>query len=108
VRTEIGDVNSRVDTLTQAIEQVIAWLNAHPRAAYIEIEGHTDTVGPREMNDQLGLKRAAAAKQYLCERHGVPLHKVNVTSFGAEKPVISNQTREGRAMNRRIVIRVLS
>jgi outer membrane protein OmpA-like peptidoglycan-associated protein len=90
------------------LDQVIAWLKAYPRAAYIEIEGHTDNVGPKEVNDRLGLKRAEAAKQYLCARYGVPLHKVNVMSQGAEKPVISNQTREGRAMNRRIVIRVLS
>jgi outer membrane protein OmpA-like peptidoglycan-associated protein len=38
----------------------------------------------------------------------VPLHKINVISYGEEKPVSQNKTREGRAQNRRVVIRVLS
>ena len=60
------------------------------------------------MNYQLGLDRAEAVKRYLYAQHQIPLHKINVISYGEEKPVSPNNTRDGRAQNRRVVIRVLS
>ena len=90
------------------LDQIVAWLKANPKMAYVEIEGHTDNVGPKAVNDRLGLERAEAAKRYIHDRYDIALHKINVVSYGAEKPMISNGTREGRAMNRRIVVRVLS
>ena len=74
----------------------------------LEIEGHTDSTGSAELNERLGLERAESVKQYLYEQHQVPLHKINVISYGEEKPVAPNDTREGRAQNRRVVVRVLS
>ena len=56
----------------------------------------------------LGLNRAEAVKRYLHEQHQLPLHKINVISYGEDKPVAPNNTRDGRAQNRRVVIRVLS
>jgi peptidoglycan-associated lipoprotein len=47
-------------------------------------------------------------KRYLYMQHQVPLHKINVISYGEQKPVSPNNTRDGRAQNRRVVIRVLS
>jgi len=47
-------------------------------------------------------------KQYLYTQHQIPLHKINVISYGEDKPVAPNNTRAGRAMNRRVVVRVLS
>ena len=47
-------------------------------------------------------------KRYLYETHQVPLHKMNVISWGEDKPVSPNNTRDGRAQNRRVVIRVLA
>jgi outer membrane protein OmpA-like peptidoglycan-associated protein len=61
-----------------------------------------------EVNDKLGLARAEAAKKYLYDTYQIPLHKINVISYGEEKPVSPNNTRDGRAQNRRVVIRVLS
>lgn len=90
------------------LDSIVDWLKASPRMAFIEIEGHTDNIGPNAVNDRLGLERAEAARQYLHDQHQLPLHKMNVMSYGAEKPVMPNTTREGRAMNRRIVVRVLS
>ena len=75
---------------------------------FIEIEGHTDNVGSRELNQRLGLERAEEVKRYLYEQHQIPLHKINVISYGEEKPVSPNNTREGRAQNRRVVVKVLS
>ena len=89
------------------IDELVAELKANPNGAYIEIEGHTDSTGPADFNKQLGLERAEAVKRYLYETQQVPLHKINVISFGAEKPVAPNTTREGRAKNRRVVIKVL-
>ena len=83
-------------------------LKADPKDIYIEIEGHTDNVGAATYNDQLGLERAEAVKRYLYEAHQVPLHKINAISYGEEKPVAPNNTREGRAQNRRVVIKVLA
>jgi outer membrane protein OmpA-like peptidoglycan-associated protein len=75
---------------------------------YIEVEGHTDNVGPQEGNYELGLERAEAVKRYLYMQHQIPLHKINVISYGEEKPVSPNNTKDGRAQNRRVVVRVLS
>jgi peptidoglycan-associated lipoprotein len=101
----------RADLPEQAkarIDEMINQLKADPKAIYIEIEGHTDTIGSARLNDQLGLERAEAVKRYLYEAHQVPLHKMNAISFGEEKPVAPNNTRQGRAQNRRVVIKVLA
>ena len=90
------------------IDELVNELIANPQGVYIEIEGHTDDVGSIEANRRLGLARAEAAKRYIHEHHSVPLHKINVISFGEERPVAPNRNQEGRARNRRIVIRVLS
>jgi peptidoglycan-associated lipoprotein len=90
------------------IDEMVNQLKADPKAIYIEIEGHTDSIGANNLNDHLGLERAEAVKRYLYEAHQVPLHKINAISFGEEKPVAPNNTRQGRAQNRRVVIKVLA
>ena len=90
------------------IDQLVDQLKAEPTGAFIEIEGHTDAAGPSELNYRLGLQRAENVKRYLYEQHQVPLHKINVISYGEEKPIAPNNTRAGRAQNRRVVIKVLS
>jgi peptidoglycan-associated lipoprotein len=96
------------DEAKSRIDEVIAQLKADPKGVFIEIEGHTDNVGSVELNQRLGMERAETVKRYIYESHQVPLHKINVISYGEEKPVSPNKTREGRAQNRRVVIRVLS
>lgn len=93
---------------TAAIDQMVASLQSQKSAVWIEIEGHTDNVGDKKYNESLGLKRAEAVKRYLYEKHQVPLHKMNVISYGEDKPASSNKTRVGRAQNRRVVIKVLA
>ena len=90
------------------IDQLVQQLKAEPKGAYIEIEGHTDTTGPKDLNYRLGLERAENVKRYLYENHQVPLHKINVISYGEEKPIAPNNSRDGRAQNRRVVIRILA
>jgi peptidoglycan-associated lipoprotein len=90
------------------IDQIVSQLKANPNGGYIEIEGHTDNVGAPMTNHKIGLERAEAVKRYLYENQQIPLHKMNVISYGEEKPIAPNKTRDGRSQNRRVVIKVLA
>jgi len=93
---------------TSAIDSMVNTLKTDKKAVWVEIEGHTDNTGDKTYNERLGLARAEAVKRYLYEKHQIPLHKINVISYGEEKPVAPNNTRAGRAQNRRVVIKVLA
>jgi peptidoglycan-associated lipoprotein len=95
------------DDAKARLDEVVNQLKANPNGAYIEVEGYTDNIGSKEYNDKLGLERAESVKKYLYEQHQIPLHRISVISYGPEKPVAPNTTREGRAKNRRVVIKVL-
>jgi len=96
------------DEARARLDAVVNDLKSKQQNMFIEIEGHTDNTGSAEYNEQLGLERAEAVKRYLYEQHQIPLHRMNVISFGEEKPVAPNNTRQGRAQNRRVVVKVLS
>ncbi len=96
------------DAAKARIDELVAQLLADPKGAFFEIEGHTDNTGPASINERIGLERADTVKRYLYEAHQIPLHKINIISFGEAKPVAPNTSRDGRAQNRRVVIRVLS
>jgi outer membrane protein OmpA-like peptidoglycan-associated protein len=95
------------DEAKAKLDELVTQLKADPKGAYFEIEGHTDNVGGKEINEKIGMERAEAVKRYLYEQHQIPLHRMNVISYGEEKPLAPNKTREGRAQNRAVVIRVL-
>src|SRR5690349_13651307 len=92
----------------QKIDEMVAQLKQDPKNIYLEIEGHTDNVGDKTINEKIGLARAEAVKKYLYEQYQIPLHKMNVISYGEEKPIAPNKTKAGRAQNRRVVIKVLA
>jgi outer membrane protein OmpA-like peptidoglycan-associated protein len=71
----------------------------------IEIEGHADWIGSTAYNDRLGLARAETVKRYMTEHLGFPPQGLSVVSYGEREPVAPNTTREGRAQNRRVVIK---
>jgi len=96
------------DEAKAKLDELIGQLKADPKGAFFEIEGHTDNVGDKTVNEKVGMERAEAVKRYLYEQHQIPLHKMNVISYGEEKPVAPNKTKDGRAQNRRVVIRVLA
>ena len=96
------------DEAKARLDAIVNQLKTDPRGIYIEIEGHTDNVGSKELNERLGMERAETVKRYLYEQHQVPLHKINVITYGEDKPVAPNTNREGRAQNRRVVVRILS
>jgi outer membrane protein OmpA-like peptidoglycan-associated protein len=89
------------------LDDLAAKVKALDKTVYLEIEGHTDSIGSEQYNYELGLKRAEAVLRYLNERGGLPLHLMSVISYGETKPVADNRTPDGRARNRRVVVRVL-
>src|SRR5262245_4072528 len=96
------------DTARQRLDEMVAQLKQDPKGIFLEIEGHTDNVGGKIINEKVGLERAEAVKRYLYEQYQIPLHKMNIISYREDKPIAPNKTREGRAQNRRVVIKVLA
>jgi peptidoglycan-associated lipoprotein len=96
------------DAAKARLDQLVQQLKSDTKNVFIEIEGHTDNVGSPEINEKIGMERAEAVKRYLYEQHQVPLHKMNVISYGEDKPVAPNNKKDGRAQNRRVVVKVLS
>jgi peptidoglycan-associated lipoprotein len=90
-----------------AIDEFANQLKEQNKSVYVEIQGHTDNVGPDTYNEELGLSRAEAVRRYLNQQHGFPLHRINVISYGETAAVSDNGTREGRATNRRVALVVL-
>ena len=96
------------DEAKAKIDEMVAQMKQDPKNIYLEIEGHTDNVGDKVTNEKIGLARAEAVQRYLYEQYQIPLHKMNVISYGKDKPVAPNKTKAGRAQNRRVVIKVLA
>jgi len=82
-------------------------VKGYDHTVYVEIQGYTDNTGSKEYNQMLGQKRADTVRRYLNETAGIPLHLIEAVSFGEESPVADNSTRQGRAQNRRVVVRIL-
>jgi outer membrane protein OmpA-like peptidoglycan-associated protein len=82
-------------------------LKSDNRNVYLEIQGHTDSSGTKDYNDQLGEERAEAVRLFLNEQ-GVALNRMNTISYGETAPVADNKTKAGRAQNRRVQIVVLA
>ena len=91
----------------QRLAQFAQRLQGENKNVYLEIQGYTDSTGTPEHNDQLGEQRAEAVRRFL-NRQGVALNRMATISYGETKPVAPNNTREGRAQNRRVAIVVLS
>lgn len=89
------------------IDEAIEPFKSANRGVYFEIEGHTDATGEESYNQKLGEERAMAVRNYLHDQHEIALNRIQVISYGESKPVADNGTRDGRAQNRRVVIRVL-
>jgi peptidoglycan-associated lipoprotein len=95
------------DEAKAMIDEAVAPLVQANRGVFFEIEGHTDNTGDAAYNFKLGEERAMAVRDYIAKKHGIALSRLNVISYGEEKPVADNKDRDGRAQNRRVVIRIL-
>jgi hypothetical protein len=81
-------------------------MEQHP-SLRIRLEGHTDQVGSAAYNQKLSLNRALAVKSALTAQ-GIVGQRIEVTGFGATRPITGNDTDEGRAQNRRVEVVDLS
>jgi len=95
------------DDTKLVVDDAIAQLKAENKGVFFEIEGHTDSTGPEAYNLKLGEERAEAVRNYLHDQHGIALNRMQLISYGESKPVEDNKTKEHRAQNRRVVIKVL-
>ena len=88
------------------LEKVKSVVEMFPEAQLV-VEGHTDSQGEPSANVLLSEKRAYAVMQYLRQSLLIPADRITSMGYGADKPVASNQTAEGRAKNRRIDVIIM-
>ena len=101
---------NKAEISKEAEEQLNAFaerLKGENKNVYLEIQGHTDSTGSDDYNMKLGEARAEAVRRYL-NKQGVALNRMSTISYGANEPVESNKTKDGRAKNRRVVVIVLA
>ena len=91
----------------EALDEFAAKIKAENRGVYIEVQGHTDSIGSAAHNHKVGQQRAEAVRSYLHTKGGIPLHRLSAMSYGETMPVASNMNRAGRIQNRRVVLVVL-
>lgn len=81
---------------------------ASTKSYILEVTGGTDSTGSADYNYALSQRRADAVVQYLASKYDIPARRFYLIGIGKDKEVADNTTREGRAKNRRVEIRVLS
>ncbi len=89
----------QLDTLAKTIAQQNRY--------FIEVQGYTDAVGPDAYNLELSRRRAEAVVRYLTMVHKIPLVRIFSLGYGEDSPAAQNKTRDGRAQNRRVEVRML-
>ncbi len=98
--------SSVVDSASYAtLDQLAADLERFPRVM-LEVQGHTDNIGGEEFNQRLSEARAESVRNYLVSK-GIEAKRLRTKGFAFFVPVASNDTEEGRAMNRRTVFKIL-
>ncbi len=97
------------DALTEESKKILnhvaSLLKHHPEVHHVEIEGHTDSSGPAELNLELSQRRAQAVESYLVAQ-GVEKAKLTAIGYGSTRPIESNKTQEGRLANRRVEFKI--
>ncbi|MDM1340874.1 outer membrane protein Omp38 [Acinetobacter pseudolwoffii] len=83
--------------IAKVAEKLVEYPNATAR-----IEGHTDNTGPRALNERLSLARANSVKSSLVNEYNVDASRLSTQGFAWDQPIADNNTKEGRAMNRRV------
>lgn len=91
----------------EALDQIAGTI-ASTKGYIIALEGSTDSVGSADYNYELSQRRANSVIQYLASKYSVPAHKIFVIGMGKDKPLESNNTKEGRADNRRVDVRLMT
>lgn len=107
--TEVNFKSGQFELNEEAREKLdsIAAKVKDQRGYLFEIEGFTDSRGSESSNLLLSEKRAETVKRYLATQHDIPLFRLSVIGIGEAKPADDNKTRDGRARNRRVEVRLL-
>jgi outer membrane protein OmpA-like peptidoglycan-associated protein len=95
------------DEAKAIIDEAVTPLKNENRGVYFEVQGYTDSTGEEAYNFTLGEDRAMAVRDYIAMTHGIALSRLSVISYGESNPVADNKMKDGRAQNRRVVIRIL-
>lgn len=99
------------DNLTKNAKEALDQLATdvqNTKGYIITVEGGTDSVGGKEYNYDLSQRRADSVIQYLASQHNIPAHKIYLIGLGKDKPVEPNNTKDGRAKNRRVDVRLMT
>jgi OOP family OmpA-OmpF porin len=88
------------------LDGLVGTMNKHPKYKW-EIGGYTDGVGSASYNKKLSKQRAQSVVDYLVEK-GINRNNLKIVGYGKENPIATNDTNEGRSMNRRVEIKILS
>lgn len=89
------------------LDEVVRLLKANPEIKLLSIEGHTDNQGTMDYNDRLAQNRAIAVRVYLINK-GVQSERLTSVGYGSRRPLVSNDTPEGRQRNRRVEFHIKS
>ncbi len=87
------------------LDKVVLLMKRVPNMT-VEISGHTDNVGNADYNKKLSGQRAEAVRQYLIDG-GISTERISAQGLGADTPLVSNDTKEGRAQNRRVELKIM-
>jgi outer membrane protein OmpA-like peptidoglycan-associated protein len=88
----------------EKLSKLAGILMAYPGQLFLEIEGHTDSVGTDDLNNKLSQSRAQSVTDYLASAGVKPDRVKAVRGFGKTKPIATNDTAAGRQMNRRVEV----
>lgn len=86
------------------LDRLVEFLNQNPDKK-VDLEGHTDWIGTEKYNQGLSERRAASVRNYLTEK-GINPGRITTRGFGELKPIADNKTRDGRAKNRRVEVKI--
>jgi OOP family OmpA-OmpF porin len=89
-----------------SIYNVVSSKMSKTAGSTLVIEGHTDSTGPADYNQYLSERRATAVRDFFASK-GIPSDSINTVGYGESMPRVSNTTPEGRAINRRVDIRIV-
>ena len=95
------------DDATQQLNELAASVKGMKHYV-IQVQGYTDSTGPKSFNLELSKRRADAVVRYLTAEEGIPLVKISMLGYGEDGAIAPNNTRDGRKENRRVDIKVLA
>mgnify|MGYP000094000954 CR=1 FL=1 len=101
---DTGKASIKAESTTVMVD-IIQILNEYPNAKFT-VEGHTDSVGSAKLNQSLSEKRANSVRDFLIDK-GIGAGRLTAIGYGEDKPIATNNTRAGRAQNRRVEINLV-